>query len=75
MVRNSLLAKFHSVELATFLVVAHKIPKDITNPTFMQAEGKIPIFVHRRRVKGLASRDGFVNEMSNMLSEKSSRNQ
>jgi hypothetical protein len=61
--------------LVTFLVIAHKIPNNSTNPIFMQAEGKIPICAHDRRVRGLASREGFVNRMSITLSESKDKNQ
>jgi hypothetical protein len=70
-----LAARLQSVWLVTFLVIAHKIPNNNTNPIFIQAEGRIPICAHDRRVKGLASREGFVNEMSSTLSESSNKNQ
>jgi hypothetical protein len=68
-------ARFQSVWLATFFVIAHKIPNKKTDPIFIQAEGKIPIHAHDRRVTGFASREEFVNRMSITLSESNDKNQ
>ena len=55
--------------------MAHNFQNRNTNPIFIQADGKIPICAHDRRVNGLASRKGFVNETSSTLSESSNENQ
>jgi hypothetical protein len=41
----------------------------------MRADGNIPMFAQESRVRGLASREGLVIEMSRMSSESSRENQ